>query len=118
MSMPDGVQISHHACDCGVFPPLCYSTGVEFGCGFRHSGSMSTEKPRPPRVARRFNKAAVKIAGRRFLPVWALVKHRGRTSGKLYETPIAILGSTPESVYIALPWGGGTDWVRNLQAAG
>lgn len=79
---------------------------------------MSTEKPQLPRAARRLNKAAAKIAGRRFLPLWALVRHRGRKSGKPYETPIAILGSTPDGVYIALPWGRGTDWVRNLEAAG
>lgn len=79
---------------------------------------MRTEKRQPPRVARQLNKAAAKFAGHRFLPVWALVRHRGRKSGKPYDTPIAILGSTPEYVYIALPWGRGTDWVRNLQAAG
>ena len=78
---------------------------------------MSTEQRRPPRFARGFNKAAAKIAGRRFLPLWALVRHRGRKSGKSYETPIAIVGSTSENVYIALPWGEGTDWVRNLRAA-
>lgn len=79
---------------------------------------MSTENRQPPRAARRFNEAVVKIAGRRFLPLWALVRHCGRKSGKPYETPIAILGTTAEDVYIALPWGRGTDWVRNLQAAG
>lgn len=79
---------------------------------------MSTAKHQLPRAARPFNKVVAKIAGRRFLPVWALVRHRGRKSGKPYETPIAILGSTSKDVYIALPWGRGTDWVRNLQAAG
>lgn len=78
---------------------------------------MTTKQRRPPRFARGFNKAAAKMAGRRFLPLWALVQHRGRKSGKSYETPIAILGSTPQNVYIALPWGDRTDWVRNLQAA-
>lgn len=81
---------------------------------------MTTKQPqnrRPPSFARPFNKAAAKIAGRRLLPLWALVQHRGRKSGKPYETPIAILGSTPQNVYIALPWGDRTDWVRNLQAA-
>jgi deazaflavin-dependent oxidoreductase (nitroreductase family) len=79
---------------------------------------MSTEQRQLPRAARPLNKAAAKIAGRRFLPLWALVRHRGRKSGKPYETPIAILGSTSKDVYIALPWGRGTDWVRNLQATG
>jgi deazaflavin-dependent oxidoreductase (nitroreductase family) len=78
---------------------------------------MTTEQRHPPRAAQQFNKVAMKAAGRRFMPLWALVRHHGRKSGKTYETPIAILGFTPESVYIALPWGRGTDWVRNLQAA-
>lgn len=78
---------------------------------------MSTQKRQPPRVALLFNKAAAKVAGHRLMPLWALVRHRGRKSGKTYETPIAIIGSTSEVVYIALPWGRGTDWIRNLQAA-
>lgn len=52
------------------------------------------------------------------MPLWALVEYRGRKSGRSYTTPIAIVGFTPRSGYIALPWGRGTDWVRNLQAAG
>lgn len=79
---------------------------------------MSTEKRQLPRTAQRFNTVAAKFAGRRFLPVWALVRHRGRKSGKSYETPVAIIGSTSEGVYIGLPWGPATDWIRNLQAAG
>lgn len=78
---------------------------------------MSTERRRPPRGARQVNKLAAKLAGHRILPLWALVKHRGRKSGRPYETPIAIVGSNSEAVYIALPWGRGTDWVRNLRAA-
>ncbi|PXY27827.1 nitroreductase family deazaflavin-dependent oxidoreductase [Prauserella muralis] len=79
---------------------------------------MSTDNRQAPRAAQQFNKAARKVAGRRFMPLWALVEHRGRKSGRSYTTPIAIVGFTPQSVYIALPWGRGTDWVRNLQAAG
>lgn len=93
------------------------STDVEFRQEGRHSGGMNTEKRRPPPGARQLNKLAAKLAGRRILPLWALVRHRGRKSGKPYETPIAIVGSNADSVYIALPWGRGTDWVRNLQAA-
>ena len=79
---------------------------------------MAVSAKRPPAAARRFNKLAVKAAGRRFFPLWAAVEHRGRTSGRTYTTPVAIAASTSDALYIALPWGPGTDWVRNLQAAG
>jgi len=71
----------------------------------------------PPRFAKQFNKLAVRLAGHRFLPLWAVLRHRGRKSGKEYSTPIApIPGAT--TFLIALPWGRGTDWVRNVEAAG
>lgn len=79
---------------------------------------MTTEQKRPPAAAQRFNKVAVKAAGSRLVPLWAAVEHRGRKSGKTYTTPVAIVGSTPDALYIGLPWGPRTDWVRNLQAAG
>ncbi|NKQ59126.1 nitroreductase family deazaflavin-dependent oxidoreductase [Amycolatopsis sp. K13G38] len=79
---------------------------------------MTTHKRTPPAFAQNFNKVAAKLAGHRFMPLWGLVRHRGRKSGKPYETPIAIIGSTADAVYIGLPWGRRTDWVRNLQAGG
>jgi deazaflavin-dependent oxidoreductase (nitroreductase family) len=79
---------------------------------------MTTRNRRPPAFARTANKAAAKLAGHRGLPLWALVQHQGRKSGKTYETPIAVVGSTTNAVYIALPWGRRTDWVRNLEAGG
>ena len=79
---------------------------------------MESRGRRPPAAAKRFNRVAVKAAGWRFFPVWATVEHRGRKSGQTYATPVAIAASTPESLYIGLPWGPGTDWVRNLRVAG
>ena len=79
---------------------------------------MATNEKRPPAAAKRFNRVAVKAAGSRFLPIWAAVEHRGRKSGQTYTTPVAIAASTPDSLYIGLPWGPGTDWVRNLQVEG
>ena len=73
---------------------------------------------RPPAAARRFNQLAVKVAGSRFFPLWAAVEHRGRRSGRTYTTPVAIAASTADAIYIGLPWGPSTDWVRNLRAAG
>lgn len=71
----------------------------------------------PPRWTRPINKAVALASGRRWLPVWALVEHTGRRSGRAYRTPVAVI-ATPDAFYIALPWGRGTDWVRNLTTAG
>jgi deazaflavin-dependent oxidoreductase (nitroreductase family) len=72
---------------------------------------------RPPAAAKQFNKVAVHVAGRRYVPVWAVLRHRGRRSGKEYATPVAVI-ATGTTFVIALPWGRGTDWVRNVTAAG
>lgn len=72
----------------------------------------------PPAGARRFNTFAVKLAGRRYFPPWALVRHVGRTSGRSYSTPVAPLTRKSDVIIIGLPWGEKTDWVRNIQAAG
>ena len=60
---------------------------------------------------------ALRVAERGAIPIWAVVRHRGRKSGKLYSTPIAIR-PTPDGFILPLPWGEGTDWCRNLRAAG
>jgi deazaflavin-dependent oxidoreductase (nitroreductase family) len=69
-----------------------------------------------PAVAKYFNKVAVRLAGHRLIPLWAILRHRGRRSGKTYATPVAVI-PTATTFLIALPFGPGTDWVRNVQAA-
>ncbi len=71
----------------------------------------------PPKATRFFNKLSVRLAGRRFVPFWVVLRHQGRKSGKEYSVPLAVIPSDKTFV-IALPWGRGTDWVRNVQAAG
>ena len=71
----------------------------------------------PPASAKQLNKLAVRLAGHRALPLWAVLRHTGRSSGKEYATPVAVI-PTPTSFLIALPWGRGTDWVRNVRRAG
>ena len=56
------------------------------------------------------------LAGRRFFPLWAIVHHRGRKSGRAYSIPVAIRASD-DAFTIALPWGDRTEWVRNVVAA-
>jgi deazaflavin-dependent oxidoreductase (nitroreductase family) len=47
----------------------------------------------------------------------SVVRHVGRTSGKQYETPVHAV-RTEGGLIIALPYGAGTDWVRNVLAQG
>ena len=67
-----------------------------------------------------FNKRVVNPIQRRWadrLPPWAVVVHRGRTSGRRYETPVLAHLHDGE-VVIALFYGADSDWVRNVVAAG
>jgi deazaflavin-dependent oxidoreductase (nitroreductase family) len=55
------------------------------------------------------------FAGR--IPPFAIIEHRGRTSGKVYQTPIMAFPFAG-GFDVALTYGPQTDWVRNVQAAG
>jgi deazaflavin-dependent oxidoreductase (nitroreductase family) len=49
---------------------------------------------------------------------WAsVVRHVGRSSGTAYRTPVVTV-PTPDGFVIALPYGPGVDWARNVIAAG
>ena len=63
------------------------------------------------------NPFAIRLARTGVLSVWGVVHHTGRKSGRAFSTPIA-LAATPDSFFVPLPWGTGTDWCRNLRAAG
>lgn len=52
----------------------------------------------------------------RFLPSFAIVKHRGRNSGKPYET--VVNAYRKENVLAIMLGHGKTDWVKNVLAAG
>lgn len=45
------------------------------------------------------------------------VRHVGRTSGTVYETPVGVV-ATDDGFAIALPYGTRADWVKNVLAAG
>jgi deazaflavin-dependent oxidoreductase (nitroreductase family) len=72
---------------------------------------------RPPASAKTFNRFALLLAGRRLMPVWGVLRHSGRKSGREYSTPLAFV-ATPGAFFVGLPWGRGTDWVRNVRASG
>ena len=46
-----------------------------------------------------------------------IIRHRGRTSGRAYETPVGVV-ATDDRFLIGLPYGTQTQWVRNVLAAG
>jgi deazaflavin-dependent oxidoreductase (nitroreductase family) len=56
-----------------------------------------------------------RLLGRRFLAL----THRGRTSGRLYDTvlEVAVFDPATEESVVVSAYGTGADWYRNLQAA-
>lgn len=54
-------------------------------------------------------------AGRRGFPLWGVIHHRGRLSGREYRFPVAVLTRADE-VVIPLLFGHETNWVKNVQA--
>jgi deazaflavin-dependent oxidoreductase (nitroreductase family) len=61
------------------------------------------------------NRVTRPVAGR--LPGFAIVRHRGRRTGRIYRTPVNLF-RRGDSVVIALTYGPDRDWVRNVMAAG
>ena len=57
------------------------------------------------------------FAGTRIFPLYGVLEHRGRRSGKLFHTPV-VVRATPDGFIVPMPWGEGTDWYRNVRAAG
>ena len=75
--------------------------------------------PIPSRVAR-WNKVGLNRITRHvapWMPGFGLVVHRGRRSGREYQTPVNVF-QADDGFVIALTYGVGTDWVKNVQAAG
>ena len=62
------------------------------------------------------NPVAALMAGRRVLTVYAVIRHRGRRSGKEYAVPVAI-GVTRDSYVIPVAHEG-AQWIPNLMAVG
>ncbi|WP_329318076.1 hypothetical protein [Streptomyces sp. NBC_01262] len=47
----------------------------------------------------------------------SVIRHRGRTSGRAYETPVVAV-TTKDGFVIALPYGLRSDWMKNVLAVG
>jgi deazaflavin-dependent oxidoreductase (nitroreductase family) len=69
------------------------------------------------RIARFTSPVTMPLAGKRWNPIFAVVEHRGRKTGRAYATPVAAR-RIPGVFVIALAFGAQVDWYRNLVAAG
>ena len=49
---------------------------------------------------------------------FVVIVHRGRKSGRRYETPLEVVGRRGDEVFVVSAWGRRADWVRNLEAGG
>jgi len=68
-------------------------------------------------AARLINPVILLIAGRRWMPILGVLRHRGRVSGRIYATPLGMrpLGNT---FVIPRTFGENAAWYRNVLAAG
>jgi len=85
---------------------------------------MRTSPSAPPRRASRLkaaihaaNAIVAHVAGRRWTPLWGVIRHTGRRSGRGYFTPV-VLRPVDGGFVVPLPWGPTTDWCRNVLTAG
>jgi len=73
-----------------------------------------------PRFVRQWNKVGlnrVTVHIAPWMPGLGVVVHRGRRSGRQYQTPVNVFPAQ-DGYVIALPYGPDTDWVKNVLAAG
>jgi deazaflavin-dependent oxidoreductase (nitroreductase family) len=56
------------------------------------------------------------MAGTRLLPLWGVLRHVGRSSGRAYAIPVVALPFAG-GFLIPLPFGDQTQWLKNIQAA-
>ena len=68
--------------------------------------------PFTTKVFNRFSRLFVK-----WLPGFAIIRYRGRTSGKPYRTPMNVFRDGQSYVF-ALTYGSRVQWVKNVLAAG
>lgn len=68
-------------------------------------------------LARVFNRISIRVAGSRVFPLYGVIEHRGRRSGKVFRTPV-VVKPTSDGFIVPMPYGESTDWFRNVLAAG
>lgn len=93
--------------------------------GTNVTATIRSEKPAPGprfggllwRAARFTSPLTMPLAGKRWNPIFAVVQHRGRRSGRSFATPVAARRVAGGFV-ISLAFGAQVDWYRNLLSAG
>lgn len=63
------------------------------------------------------NPLILSFAGSRHMPMFAVINHQGRRSGRTYTTPVGAR-KTADGFIIPLTFGNQADWFRNVQAVG
>src|SRR5262245_47805752 len=71
----------------------------------------------PRSLTRLFNPLVLLLAGTPFLPLYGVITHHGRRSGRTFRTPV-VVRPTADGFVVPMPWGERTDWYRNVRAAG
>jgi deazaflavin-dependent oxidoreductase (nitroreductase family) len=83
--------------------------------------ATKAERPLAGRVFGLFtpvlNRVVSRIAGRRYVPLYILLRHHGRRSGRAYATPVVGM-HVPGGFAIPMAFGESADWYRNIVAAG
>lgn len=88
--------------------------GVVFVVGMRTKSPPVLDAVR--RTSRAMKPLALRNAGTSGSAT-SIVHHVGRTTGRAYETPVAV-AATDDGFVIALPYGANTDWLKNVLASG
>lgn len=57
------------------------------------------------------------LAGKRWNPIFSVVRHTGRRSGRTFDTPVAAR-RVDDGFVLALAFGRGAHWYQNIVAAG
>ena len=78
---------------------------------------MSKDNKRVRTFVKHFVNPLMRHVARSPLGPFALLRHVGRRSGKMYEIPMMVW-QVEDGFVIALTYGPHVDWLRNLQAAG
>ena len=80
-----------------------------------------SDAPRPHTtflaLSRVFNRLSILVSGTRVFPLYGVIEHRGRRSGKRFRTPV-VVKPTADGFIVPMPYGERTDWYRNVLAAG
>jgi deazaflavin-dependent oxidoreductase (nitroreductase family) len=102
-----------------MLPVMLFRFRLYSGHTGHHAHAMHRGAPFP-RAFARFNRKIANpvmrlIAGR--LPPFAIVRHRGRVTGRDYVTPVMAFG-TRDGLVIGVLYGTTSDWVSNLVVAG